>query len=185
MDRGPLLQLLDLYSDRWPLTEGYHRLRQFVEDTPDCFLREHAPGHLTGSALVVDDAERVLLTFHRKLEKWLQLGGHADGETDLAKVAMTEAHEESGLQALQLIDAVPFDLDVHLIPARGEVAAHFHYDVRFLVRAANPHAIVCSEESRELRWFTLEEAYRLTTEPSMHRQFDRFRETLNRSGRPD
>jgi ADP-ribose pyrophosphatase YjhB (NUDIX family) len=98
----------------------------------DCCERTLAEGHFTGSAwLVSADGERVLLTHHRKLGRWLQLGGHADGEGDLAAVALREAEEESGLSRL-LVEPEIFDLDRHLIPARGSEPAHWHYDVRFL-----------------------------------------------------
>src|SRR5438309_2052483 len=68
----------------------------FVETHEDCLLRSCVPGHLTGSAWIVSpDRARTLLTHHHKLDKWLQLGGHADGQDDLAAVALREAREES------------------------------------------------------------------------------------------
>ena len=125
---------------------------QFLASAPEVFERSHAPGHFTGSAwLVSADGERVLLTHHRKLARWLQLGGHADGDRDLARVALREAQEESGLCDL-VVDPVIFDIDRHLIPARGDEAAHWHYDVRYVVRATGSEAFALSEESLELAW---------------------------------
>jgi 8-oxo-dGTP pyrophosphatase MutT (NUDIX family) len=116
------------------------------------FERRHPPGHFTGSAwLVSADGARVLLTHHRKLGRWLQLGGHADGDTDLAQVALREAQEESGLVDL-VVDAAIFDLDRHAIPARGSEPEHWHYDVRFVVRATGSEAFEVSEESLALAW---------------------------------
>ena len=93
----------------------------------------------------------MLLTHHRKLQRWLQLGGHADGERDLAGVALREAQEESGLDGLA-VEPELFDLDRHWIPERGEVPGHWHYDARFVVRAAAGEAFSVSEESLDLAW---------------------------------
>src|SRR6478752_6000251 len=101
----------------------------FLASDRDVFERAHPPGHFTGSAwLVSADGRRVLLTHHRKLGLWLQLGGHADGDADLARVALREAEEESGLADLVLESGV-FDIDRHRIPARGADPEHWHYDV--------------------------------------------------------
>ncbi|MBD8524496.1 NUDIX hydrolase [Pseudomarimonas arenosa] len=117
------------------------------------FDRHTQQGHFTGSVwLVSADGQRCLLTHHRKLNRWLQLGGHADGEADLAQVALREAEEESGLADLALESIEIFDLDRHLIPARGEMPAHWHYDVRFVVRALGEQQFVVSEESHDLAW---------------------------------
>ncbi len=118
----------------------------------DCFLRSRLDAHFTGSAwLVSADGRRVLLTHHRKLGRWLQLGGHADGDRDLARVALREAEEESGLAGL-VVEQEIFDLDRHWIPERGEVPGHWHYDVRFVVHARGSEDFVVSEESHALAW---------------------------------
>lgn len=123
------------------------------EDAMDPFTRERVAGHFTGSAwLVSADGRRVLLTHHRKLQRWLQLGGHADGDHDLSAVALREAEEESGLPGLTLASAGIFDLDRHWIPERRDVPGHWHYDVRYVVVAGNNEAFVVSEESLELAW---------------------------------
>ena len=95
--------------------------------------------------------ERVLLTHHRKLDRWLQLGGHADGDRDLARVALREAEEESGLADL-VVEGGLFDLDRHWIPEHKGVPAHWHYDVRYVVRAGGNEAFVVSDESHALAW---------------------------------
>ncbi|NCT66011.1 MAG: NUDIX hydrolase [Rhodanobacteraceae bacterium] len=124
----------------------------FLDSHADVFERRHAIGHFTGSAwLVSADGARVLLTHHRKLGRWLQLGGHADGDADLARVALREAEEESGLAGLAVEPAI-FDLDRHLIPARGAEPAHWHYDVRYVVRATAGEDFVVGEESLDLAW---------------------------------
>jgi 8-oxo-dGTP pyrophosphatase MutT (NUDIX family) len=137
------------HPDEGDVTELF---RHFLGESPDAFQRWHPPGHFTGSAwLVSADGERVLLTHHRKLGRWLQLGGHADGDADLREVALREAHEESGLDALA-VEAEIFDMDRHAIPARGADPEHWHYDVRFVVRATGDEAFAVSEESLALAW---------------------------------
>lgn len=131
--------------------------------------RTTGPGHLTGSALVVDaPGERVLLLFHAKLQRWLQPGGHADGDHELAGVALREATEETGIAGLRvMVPAV--DVDIHEIPRRAQVEAHLHLDVRFVVVApagAVPHG---NHESEELRWVTAEELRSLADEPGLLR----------------
>lgn len=132
--------------------EATGMFQAFAAEHLDCCERTLAGGHFTGSAwLVSADGCRVLLTHHRKLDRWLQLGGHADGDGDLAAVALREAEEESGLSGLS-VEPQPFDLDRHFIPARGNEEGHWHYDVRFVVRASDTEAFVASEESHALAW---------------------------------
>ena len=159
MHRRGLLDLIASYARRFPGEVGVaERFSAFVAWHPDCFERSCVPGHVTGSAwLVAHDHARFLLTHHRKLGRWLQPGGHSDGDPDTAQVALREAREESGIVALTLapIDGLvqPLDLDAHEIPARGAEPAHIHYDVRFLVVAPPDAVIAISEESLALRWF--------------------------------
>ncbi|MCB0404525.1 MAG: NUDIX hydrolase [Bdellovibrionales bacterium] len=155
------------------------RFSDFVSAHEDCFHRTLLEGHVTGSALVVDAAcARVLLTHHRKLDKWLQLGGHADGDAKVDQVALREAEEESGLKDLRFHPSLkdrPLDWDIHEIPARPGEPTHFHYDVRYLIQTDYPKQIQCSHESHALRWFTLDEVTGITTEPSLLRLIDKVR----------
>lgn len=162
MHRKPLLDLLARYhADHPDETACVARVRALVEAHPDCFLRTCVPGHVTASAWVLSpDGRRFLLTHHRKLGRWLQLGGHADGDPDVAAVALREAREESGLAELRFgfaADApVPIDLDVHAIPARGDEPRHDHHDVRFVLVAAPGQSAVASDESHALGWFEMD-----------------------------
>ena len=149
------------YAVRWP--DESPAVVHFVELLDDLdnapFSRERLAGHFTGSAWLVDrTGTRVLLTHHRKLGRWLQLGGHADGDVELGRVALKEAEEESGLRGLTLEPGL-FDLDRHWIPARGDVPAHWHYDVRYVVRAGEDEAFVVSEESLDLAWRSIRELH--------------------------
>ena len=145
---------LAAYAQRQPahaaLADEFSTL---LDDPEDPFLRERLAGHFTGSAwLVSADGERVLLTHHRKLDRWLQLGGHADGDRNLARVALKEAEEESGLSGLVLEDGALFDIDKHWIPERRDVPGHWHYDARYVVRAVGSEQFAISEESLALAW---------------------------------
>jgi 8-oxo-dGTP pyrophosphatase MutT (NUDIX family) len=114
--------------------------------------RTRLAGHFTGSAfLVSQDAQRTLLLRHAKLGRWLQPGGHADGEFDLARVALREAEEETGLAGL-VVQSDIFDLDRHLIPARGTEPQHWHWDVRYVVRATHDETAEISCESEDAEW---------------------------------
>lgn len=146
---------LDVYRERWPVQAGECADFLALLDGPgvDPFTRERLEGHFTGSAwLVSGDGRRVLLTHHRKLGRWLQLGGHADGDRDLARVALREAEEESGLSDLSVEGGAIFDVDRHWIPERGDVPGHWHHDVRYVVRATGSEAYAVSEESLDLAW---------------------------------
>jgi len=141
----------------------------WIDAHPDAALRTCLDGHLTASALVLDAAgERVLLTLHRKLGRWLQLGGHCDGDTNLASAALREAREESGIADLA-IDPTPLDLDAHRIPARPGEPEHWHLDTRFLVRAPQGASAQASEESLALRWFPRAETALTATDESLRR----------------
>ncbi len=169
MHRRGLKARLAAYGARWPQESAtVARFDDFVDSHPDCFHRSCRVGHVTGSAWIVDaTGDRVLLAHHRKLGRWLQPGGHSDGEPDTLAVALREAREESGLDVRALDDAI-FDIDVHRVPARGREPAHRHFDVRFLVRAAHDRFTV-SEESHALAWVPAAGLGALTDEESVLR----------------
>ncbi|WP_184610525.1 NUDIX hydrolase [Xanthomonas arboricola] len=172
-----LQQRLADYRARWPdEAELAEQFAQLLDDATNPFLRERVEGHFTGSAWVVSaDGTRTLLTHHRKLQRWLQLGGHADGDRDLAQVALREAQEESGLTGLCLADAAIFDLDRHWIPERGEVAGHWHYDARYVVVAGADEAFEVSEESLALAWRPVAELLAdPQLDPSMRRMAEKW-----------
>jgi 8-oxo-dGTP pyrophosphatase MutT (NUDIX family) len=148
-----LLAGLMNYRERWPgEADAVDLFIALLAEGDDPFVRERLAGHFTASAwLVSRDGQRVLLTHHRKLGLWLQLGGHADGDRDLVRAALKEAEEESGLTGL-VIESQLFDLDRHWIPGHKDVPAHWHYDVRYVVRAGGGEAFVVSDESHDLAW---------------------------------
>jgi len=175
MHRDPLVKLLHDYAGRHPdESQTVDRFLRFVEANERCFERDLWTGHVTGSAWLVNAARtHVLLTHHRKLGRWLQLGGHSDGNADTLAVAIREAEEESGLRVKPVFPRI-FDLDIHEIPLRGSDPAHFHYDVRFALRPEAGEAFTVGSESFDLAWVALEQLPDYTGEGSilrMHRKW--------------
>jgi 8-oxo-dGTP pyrophosphatase MutT (NUDIX family) len=111
---------------------------------------------------VDEDRSHALLVHHAKLNKWLQPGGHADGDEDVLRVATREAQEETGLTNLALLTSDIFDLDIHPIPARDDFPEHLHYDVRFAFVASRQDKIVISNESHDAQWIRMENVGDLT-----------------------
>lgn len=187
MHRKPLLDLLERYRSVHPDERAcVDRVRALVETQRDCFERSCFPGHITASAwLLSSDGKRFLLTHHRKLGRWLQLGGHADGDPDVAAVALREAREESGIAELQFAtpgDApTPIDLDVHRIPASGNDPAHQHHDVRFVLVAAPGQTIFASDESMSLEWFEMDALEAIADDASVLRLGRKVRALLDAS----
>jgi 8-oxo-dGTP pyrophosphatase MutT (NUDIX family) len=191
MHRRPLLDTLACYRHAFPAeADVVDRIVSLVNEHVDCFERSCRPGHITGAAWILSaDRRRCLLTHHRKLDRWLQLGGHADGETLVEEVALREAREESGMTGFDFVPIagalLPLDLDVHNIPARYDAEgrliedAHEHHDVRFLLVAHAGQTIAASDESHEIGWFTSEEVLQLTDEESLLRMLYKAAEILD------
>lgn len=166
--REALLALLDGYA--WKGESALRdRFREFVANEPRCFENNCWAGHITGSAWVLSrDSSETLLLLHTKLGKWLQPGGHSDGNSDTCAVAMREAWEETGVK-VELASLQIFDLDVHQIPARGSDPEHLHFDVRFALWADRDQLPRASDESQAVRWTPLAEVAKYTKEESVLR----------------
>ena len=179
--RQPLLTLLENYRSHYPAESAMtSRYIDFVEANEDCFERTLSIGHVTGSAFLIDSAcERVLLTHHRKLDRWLQPGGHADGDTDVAAVGLKEAEEESGLEAISFFTPELLDVDIHAIPARKKEPEHFHYDCRFLLRSSGSDEFVVSDESHDLAWVPFGDIRQYTDEESILRMLKKVQRILS------
>jgi 8-oxo-dGTP pyrophosphatase MutT (NUDIX family) len=172
-----LAAAVDVVSSVWTETGEQHRLKDrilaFCRRHPDALHRSCLDGHLTGSALVVDRSRAAtLLIHHVKLDRWLQPGGHVDGNGDLAEAALREATEEVGIAGLQVCEPA-IDLDIHEIPERGDEPAHLHLDVRFLVLAPSGAAPAINHESFEARWVTLDDPDGLIASAELRRLVDK------------
>lgn len=148
-----------------------HRFQELLHREPRCFERDcFSPGHITASAWVVDDSHgKTLLTHHRKLGRWLQLGGHTDGNEKTLQSARREALEESGLESVEACSEHIFDLDIHAIPRRGDEPDHLHFDIRYAFVCTGKDSFTVSEESHALAWVELTDLSAFTSEPSMLR----------------
>src|SRR6187401_260336 len=156
--RESLVHSLEQYTSRYAEEMTFRKPFLELLQHPRCFHRDFLPGHITGSAWIIDqEHQQVLLTHHAKLNQWLQPGGHADGDENVLRVALREAEEETGLKSFKSIQPETiFDIDIHIIPARKDFPEHFHYDIRFVFIADPSLPLLITEESHDLRWFPLD-----------------------------
>jgi 8-oxo-dGTP pyrophosphatase MutT (NUDIX family) len=119
--------------------------------------------------------DSVLLTHHRKLGGWFQLGGHADGDNNPIRVALKEATEESGIPYIRVLYPEIFDLDIHTILARGTEPAHDHFDLRFALQTADSDDVIIGSESNDLRWVKIEDLHMFSNSESLLRMRDKWR----------
>jgi 8-oxo-dGTP pyrophosphatase MutT (NUDIX family) len=156
--------------------ELWARICRFVQAEPRAFTRDAAiGGHVTGSAVVLSpDRSAMLLMHHKKLDKWLQPGGHCDGIADARFVAQKEAYEETGLARITLLTEEVVDVDIHEIPPRGAEPAHLHYDARYLFQA-EAGEVRGNAESHALAWVPLDRLEAYTSEASVLRLRDAAR----------
>jgi 8-oxo-dGTP pyrophosphatase MutT (NUDIX family) len=172
MQQTELLTLLDLHeADDALELRHLTTIRDFVSRYPaDFWQRTNQAGHVTASSWIVShDRRHALLTHHRKLDRWLQPGGHIEDDIDIREAALREAREESGLQDLTFASDGIFDVDVHLIPENSKDPAHNHFDIRFALLADHTAPLVVSSESRDLKWFRLDSLDQLVQDESILR----------------
>jgi 8-oxo-dGTP pyrophosphatase MutT (NUDIX family) len=180
--RRQLIDAIGSYVTQFPEEENFRE--QFLSLLGDegCFCRDHLPGHITGSAFIIDNSRAfTLLTHHAKLNKWLQPGGHADGDENISGVALREAIEETGLRNFSTLQNGIFDIDIHLIPARNNFPEHFHYDVRILLCASREEKLIVTEESHDLAWISLDDIGSLTGNDSLIRMAKKVTHSLKLS----
>lgn len=147
---------------------------EFMENYPNCFNRSLSIGHITASTWITDEAQKLaLLCHHKKLDKWLQLGGHCDGDSNVYNVALKEAQEESGLKDFKFKNETIFDVDIHQIPKHKDVAAHLHYDIRFWLIADANLPLTISNESKDLKWLPINEIHQYNNERPIIRMVEK------------
>jgi len=158
------------------------RIIDFVNQFPNCCSRELTIGHVTASSWIIDHTQtHALLTHHRKLDRWLQLGGHIESDDDILNAALREAREESGLHHIEPVNEAIFDIDIHLIPARKSEPEHDHFDIRFLFKASRDDQLSISDESHDLRWFAVAELQSMPFDASIKRMINKMLQIDNAS----
>lgn len=141
----------------------------FLRSYDNCYSRDLLVGHVTASALIVDkEQKKILLLHHKKLNKWLQPGGHCDGNINTLEVALKEVTEEMGINIHYPPNSF-FDLDIHSIPERKSIPQHFHYDVRYLFEYSSTEPFEKNNESNDIKWIKLSEINDFTQEESIFR----------------
>ncbi len=150
----------------------------FIDGHANYCSRENLKGHFTTSAWITNEAEdKVLLIHHRKLDRWLQPGGHIETEDqDFSLAALREALEETGLKSFRFKNGSRafYDVDVHVIPARKSDPEHYHLDLRFHLYADENEAPEINDEVKGLKWFTKDEIRSQETDESVLRMLDRM-----------
>ncbi|CAO5677381.1 MAG: hypothetical protein HEEMFOPI_01105 [Holosporales bacterium] len=154
-----LKEALQKYSPTHEEEKAKAFMLNFYDNHPDCFERSCVEGHFTGSSwLLSKDFKKALILHHKKLDLWLQLGGHCDGDANVLAVAIKEAQEESGILGIKALSPDIFDIDVHEIPERKDEPSHIHLDVRFLLHVVSDENFIKNEESHALKWIDITES---------------------------
>lgn len=182
MHRNALLQQLANHRTRFMDEVAYiRRAIDFIRTHEKIFDRA-TPVHVTASAWVVSqDRKKVLLIHHRKLNRWFQPGGHADGDPDVLRVALRECAEETGIAPdnIRLVDPAIFDVDMHSTPAMGQTPAHEHIDIRFLVEIDDSLPIPGNDESHAVEWVPLYRVLHYNNIRSSYRMLQKTRGLRN------
>jgi 8-oxo-dGTP pyrophosphatase MutT (NUDIX family) len=173
--RKNLIELLEVYHPDDSLEKKYkNQILEFITNNQVIFGKENKTGHITGSSWVTNNSKnKALLCYHRKLNKWLQLGGHSDEDENIFDTAIREAREESGLLSLKVLSEKIFDIDIHFIPGFGEENGHLHYDIRFIFEADEKEDIIISNESKDIAWVDLDNIKELNSSESLIRMAEK------------
>ncbi|MDP1974627.1 MAG: NUDIX hydrolase [Alphaproteobacteria bacterium] len=151
------------------------RILDFLSTHQNPFARSLKIGHFTASAFLLNtDKTKFLLMHHKKINLWLQPGGHCDGNPDVLAVAIKEAQEESGIMEIIPISTKIFDIDIHTFPGSEKDPEHYHYDVRFLLKTVGNDHFIQNEESHALRWVDLYSSSELSLEHSIKRMVHKY-----------
>ena len=169
-----LAKLLLKYSKTYPKERAPIEMLEFLK-VENCFSNNNSKGHFTGSAWLVNPSrDKILMNHHKKLNKWIQFGGHSDGKKNLLDTALREMKEETSINNFRLVTSDIFDVDIHSIPGSINMPAHRHYDVRFLIEAdPDKNKISLSKESIDILWVPIGEVCNYNSEDSIQRMVNK------------
>lgn len=185
MNKQPILDLLQNHQTSFSEEIEFRKqIIEFLEQNDDFALRSNLTGQLTGSAWVVNkERTKVLLIHHKKLNKWLQIGGHIEAtDKTIEETILREIKEESGLKGLKLLSSSIYDIDIHTIPQKKEIAEHLHFDIRLIVEAdENEILLPQDEEILDIKWYSVNEVQNLaeatiSINQSMKRMINKMKE---------
>jgi 8-oxo-dGTP pyrophosphatase MutT (NUDIX family) len=154
-------------------------LLQYLSSGESIFSRENLGAHMSASGWVVNRAhDKVLMAYHNIYDSWAWTGGHADGETDLLKVAVREAMEETGIRTVRPITGDIFSLEVLTVDGHEKkgayVSSHLHLNVTYLLEADDREVLHKKEdENSAVGWFPVEECLMAVNEPWMRERIYR------------
>lgn len=173
--KDSLVKSLKTYLEKFPKEKvKVAKFIKLIAYEENCFKRENLDAHITASCLLLNNKkDSVLLTHHKKLNSWLFLGGHADGNENSLAVSLQEANEESGINEIEILSKEILDIDIHSIPKYKEVKEHKHYDICYVLHALNDDFKI-SNESNDLKWVLIENIEKYTQEERMLRIIEKF-----------
>lgn len=188
MEKHPLLDLLQDYKTSFSEEiEFQKQIIEFLEQNDDFALRSNLTGQITGSAWIVNkEHTKVLLIHHKKIGKWLQIGGHIeDTDQTIEETILREVKEESGLKGLKLLSSSIYDIDIHTISQKKEIAEHLHFDIRLIVEADENETLTPQDdEILDIKWCSINEVQNLaestiSINQSMKRMVDKMHKFVN------
>lgn len=151
------------------------KMKKFLAENENFAYRTNLSGHFTASTFIIDENfAKILLLHHKKLDKWIQPGGHIDeADVDFLSAALREAQEETGIKDFKILSEKIFDIDIHEIPEKHHEPAHFHYDIRYFVQAKSTDLNLNTEESNNANWVKLDELFDEKIEESIRRMAEK------------
>jgi 8-oxo-dGTP pyrophosphatase MutT (NUDIX family) len=179
-----LIASLEQHIQDFPFEKSYtDQTIDWINEYGDfAFVKNNMRGHITGSMLITNtERTKVLLMFHKKLQFWVQFGGHCDGEIDVLAVAIREFHEESGIEIEPVVSDGIFDIHVHYIPVDAKwTPPHIHHDILYLATIPEHTPFVRQEsEIDDIRWFDIEWIEKYIAEERMLYMMDKIKQLRN------
>lgn len=177
MDKEAIVEALHAYREKFvDENDKVARFITYLKNAKTFLGKTNSQGHITSSSWVVNkNKTKVLLTNHKKLDRWLQLGGHTEEGESLYESACREVAEESGIDRFLTVSKAIYDLDIHWIPKFKNTHGHYHYDVRYLFEADENLQITVSDESHDVKWVEVAHINAYTSSDSILRMVNKMK----------